>query len=80
MHVSVHEAETHLSQLLELVEKGETVVITRQGQPVAELVSAKRKSGFPFGIARSEPLVSDDDEQLWRALTDEETEVCPEFP
>lgn len=75
MQVNVHEAKTHLSRLLELVENGETVVIARQGQPVAELVPAKRKTGFPFGIARNEPLVSDDDEQLWRALTDEETEA-----
>ncbi|HBY63299.1 MAG TPA: hypothetical protein DEH78_26045, partial [Solibacterales bacterium] len=40
MQVNVHEAKTQLSRLLELVEEGETVVIARHGQPVAELVPA----------------------------------------
>ncbi len=35
--VNVHEAKTTLSRLLEDVERGETVVIARNGQPVAEL-------------------------------------------
>ncbi len=36
--VNVHEAKTMLSRLLEEVEGGETVVIARNGKPVAELV------------------------------------------
>ena len=36
--VSVHEAKTHLSRLLQQVEAGEEVVITRAGEPVARLV------------------------------------------
>ena len=32
------EAKTHLPQLLDDVERGETVVITRHGRPVARLV------------------------------------------
>ena len=35
--VGVHEAKTHLSDLLRRVEAGETVTITRRGEPVAEL-------------------------------------------
>ena len=42
--------------------KGETVIIARHGEPVAELVPARRKAGFPFGIAREEPLVPAGDE------------------
>lgn len=42
MQVSIHEAESRLSRLLELVEEGETVVIARQGNPVAELIRAPR--------------------------------------
>ncbi len=39
MHqVNVHEAKTHLSQLLQRVEHGEEVVIARNGTPVAKLV------------------------------------------
>ena len=36
--VGAFEAKTHLSQLLERAEKGEEIVITRHGKPVAKLV------------------------------------------
>ena len=35
--VNVHEAKTHLSRLLERVERGERIVIARAGRPVAVL-------------------------------------------
>jgi antitoxin (DNA-binding transcriptional repressor) of toxin-antitoxin stability system len=35
--VNIHEAKTHLSRLLESVERGEEVVIARAGHPVAKL-------------------------------------------
>jgi prevent-host-death family protein len=71
MQVNVHEAKSQLSRLLELVEEGETVIIARHGQPVAELVLARK--GFPFGIAREEPLVVDGDE-WWQPMSDSEAE------
>jgi prevent-host-death family protein len=41
MHtVGSYEAKTHLPQLLERVEHGETIIITRHGRPVARLVPA----------------------------------------
>jgi prevent-host-death family protein len=73
MQVNVHEAKSNLSRLLELVEEGETVVIARHGQPVAELVPARRKPGFPFGIARGEPLAPAGD-AWWQPLGDVEAE------
>ncbi len=36
--VGAYEAKTHLSALLARVERGETVTITRHGQPIAKLV------------------------------------------
>jgi prevent-host-death family protein len=36
--VGAYEAKTHLSRLLEEVERGETITITRNGVPVARLV------------------------------------------
>ena len=36
--VGVYEAKTHLAHLLNEVERGETVTITRHGRPVARLV------------------------------------------
>ena len=35
--IGAQEAKTHLTKLLERVEKGESFTITRQGRPVAEL-------------------------------------------
>lgn len=37
MTVNVHEAKARLSELLELMEQGETVIICRRNRPVAEL-------------------------------------------
>ncbi len=36
--VGAYEAKTHLSALLDQVEAGETITITRHGRPVAQLV------------------------------------------
>ena len=41
--VGAFEAKTHLSALLERVEKGETITITRHGTPVARLVPVERR-------------------------------------
>jgi prevent-host-death family protein len=40
--VGAFEAKTHFSQLLERVERGEEIVITRRGKAVARLVPAAR--------------------------------------
>jgi antitoxin (DNA-binding transcriptional repressor) of toxin-antitoxin stability system len=72
MQVNIHETETQLSRLLELVEQGETVVIARHGKPVTELVLFRRH-GLPFGIAKSAPLVPSGD-GWWQPMTDEEAE------
>ena len=48
VHVNVHEAKTHLSQLLERVESGEEIVIARNGKPVAKL-SAQRPPADAHG-------------------------------
>lgn len=73
MQVNVHEAKSQLSRLLQLVAEGETVVIARNGEPVAELVPTKRPAGFPFGIAQNNPLVPPGDE-WWKPLAEEEME------
>jgi len=38
VNVNIHEAKTHLSRLLEQVARGERVVISKAGHPVADLV------------------------------------------
>jgi prevent-host-death family protein len=39
-HVGIFKAKTHLSNLIDEVEKGREIVITRHGKPVAKLVPA----------------------------------------
>ncbi|MCP9469917.1 MAG: type II toxin-antitoxin system Phd/YefM family antitoxin [Nitrospira sp.] len=52
--VNLHEAKAHLSELLDRVEAGETVVICRRNTPVAELkpFSAPRTHPRPIGLAK----------------------------
>jgi prevent-host-death family protein len=40
-HVGIFDAKTHLSSLIDEVEKGGEIVITRHGKPVAKLVRAR---------------------------------------
>jgi prevent-host-death family protein len=48
MHtVGSYEAKTHLPQLLERVEHGESITITRHGKPVARLVPAVASTPRP---------------------------------
>jgi len=50
--VGAFEAKTHLSQLLDAVEAGERIVITRHGKPVAELSPPAKKKRARFGCAK----------------------------
>ncbi|MFN8618920.1 MAG: type II toxin-antitoxin system prevent-host-death family antitoxin [Dehalococcoidia bacterium] len=62
--VNVHEAKTHLSRLLEAVERGEEVVIARAGKPVARLsayVPPKRKILPPGSFKHTDWWVIPDD-------------------
>ncbi|WP_372426070.1 type II toxin-antitoxin system Phd/YefM family antitoxin [Salinarimonas chemoclinalis] len=49
MEVTVHEAKTQLSRLIEAALAGERVVIRRGREPVVELVPVVRKR-FEFGL------------------------------
>ena len=43
--IGAFEAKTHLSQLLDRVERGETIAITRHGEPAALLVPVRPAVG-----------------------------------
>jgi prevent-host-death family protein len=73
--VSIKDAKNRLTALARLVEKGETVVVTRNGKPILDLVPHRRKGGLNFsaaeeykqkhGIKELFPYVADDfDEPL----------------
>jgi prevent-host-death family protein len=54
MNVGAFEAKTHLSDLLDRVERGERIVITRHGKAVARLVPADEKRD----VARIEAAIA----------------------
>lgn len=63
--VSVYDAKTHLSRLLDAVEAGEEVVITRNGRPVARLVRASPTPRRRFGTLPGAATIGEDfDEPL----------------
>jgi len=45
--VGVYNAKTQLPRLLDEVERGETITITRHGKPVARLVPIERRKRTP---------------------------------
>ena len=72
MTVSVHEAKTQLSKLLDLVEQGEDVIILRHGRPVANLVRARAAAKPQLGGMKGEISWKEGWE---RALSNEEAEA-----
>lgn len=58
-HIGIFEAKTHLSSLLDEVEKGGEIVITRHGKPVAKLVRPAE---------RLSPEVAQQRRRAWREL------------
>jgi prevent-host-death family protein len=68
--VSIKEAKNRLTELARRVEQGETVVVTRHGKPVFDIVPHKKKGGIDFeagrkflrdhGITDPFPYVADD--------------------
>jgi prevent-host-death family protein len=55
MTVTVEEARARLAELLDRLQPGEEVVITRDAQPVAKLVGARA----PAGLLRQPGLLKD---------------------
>ncbi|MCW2753937.1 MAG: prevent-host-death protein [Marmoricola sp.] len=79
--VNIHAAKTHLSKLLERVEKGETIVIARAGKPVAELTPLRPRADFVFGglkdlIWAEDPdtIFGDDDNETAEMFVDDDWE------
>lgn len=67
--VNIHEAKTHLSRLLAQMERGEDVVIARNGKPVAKLVPCEPKGKRQFGALKGKISI---DERFFEPLPEEE--------
>ncbi|MXX35594.1 MAG: type II toxin-antitoxin system Phd/YefM family antitoxin [Gemmatimonadetes bacterium] len=74
LKVGAFEAKTHLSALLARVARGEEVLITRRGKPVARLVPAEQGTRAGVAAATRELRNLDDGLRLkgieWRELRD----------
>jgi prevent-host-death family protein len=82
--LNVHEAKARLSELLDRVERGETVVIARRNKPVAELRPVPppaEKKRRPIGLAKGKIHIAPD---AFAPMSDEELadwyELRPEDP
>ncbi len=49
-HVGAYEAKTHLPRLLDEVERGESITITKHGRAVARLVPVKSEAERPEAV------------------------------
>jgi antitoxin (DNA-binding transcriptional repressor) of toxin-antitoxin stability system len=58
MQFNIHYAKTNLSRLLELVERGEEVVIARAGKPVGRIVLCEAASPAPTASPTAIPTAS----------------------
>jgi len=59
--INIHDAKTHLSRLVERVERGEELVIARGGRPVARLVPLEtRTQPRRLGIWKDQMWISPD--------------------
>jgi len=54
--VGAYEAKTHLSELLERVEAGEEITITKHGAPIARLVPVKKEASPEERLAAIERI------------------------
>ena len=63
--VNVHEAKTYFSRLLARVQKGEEIIISKAGKPVARLVPMNEKPTKRIaGSAKGSVIISEDFDAL----------------
>jgi prevent-host-death family protein len=64
--IGMHQAKTQLSKLVERVEAGEEIVITRRGKPAARLVPERVGKGFASlaGSWKGRVRIADDFDEL----------------
>ena len=62
MQVNIYEAKTRLSELVAQAHQGETIVIAKNGTPLAKLVplDAPAKPKIVFGLMKGEFIEADD--------------------
>lgn len=65
MEVAIAEAKARFADMIRRVEKGESIVITRHGRPVAELRAAPVPATLPlFGALKGQIEIAEDFDDL----------------
>ena len=61
IRLNMHEAKTHLSRYVAQLQEGETILLCRRNEPVAEIRALPRAptKRRPFGLARGQFQVPD---------------------
>ena len=61
IRLNMHEAKTHLSRYVAQLQEGETILLCRRNEPVAEIraLPRARTERRPFGLARGQFTVPD---------------------
>ncbi len=56
IRLNIHEAKTHLSRYLSKLKRGETIVLCKRNEPIAEIraVRPSRTRKRPIGLAKGE--------------------------
>jgi len=67
--VNIHEAKTHLSQLVKDAAEGEEIIIGKAGKPVAKLTAYTGEPRSP-GAWKGRVRIADDFDELPRDLED----------
>jgi len=54
IRLNIHEAKTHLSRYLSMIVKGETILLCKRNQPIAEIrpLQSRRIEKRPIGLAK----------------------------
>jgi len=56
IRLNIHEAKTHLSRYLSMIRKGETIILCKRNQPIAEIrpFQSRRGQKRPIGLAKGQ--------------------------
>jgi antitoxin (DNA-binding transcriptional repressor) of toxin-antitoxin stability system len=59
IRLNIHEAKTHLSRYLSMITKGETILLCKRNQPIAEIrpLPSRRTQKRPIGLAKDQFVV-----------------------
>ena len=59
IRLNIHEAKTHLSRYLSMIKKGETILLCKRNEPIAEIrpLQSRRSEKRPVGLAKGQLTV-----------------------